>query len=152
MGIKGKRCVFEVIDGFHKQLDALIELNHKIRKSLSDDLGLNYAPADFAANFCTVRCDIGRMTGKSEYIRNRANSRSLVIAAGENQRMCDFGEVGFDVFTALQIVHGATKKKTPYEMIYIDNPYFVFKRVPAEVIYSLLAVEGEHQTFVLLGE
>ena len=139
-----------IYNQFHDAIDNLRALNLEHRKAM-----LEYAPqmsmAYFAAEFCTVKADIGRRTGKTEYIRDRATQDDLIIAANRTISRNLFSGLPAQVLTPDDLERKAIGGAIPYfRTIFIDEPEMVLRRTSLRNIYMMLARDNE-QTFVMLG-
>lgn len=131
------------IKHFHTLIDVLILLNVSNRESTNEKKLL---PADvYLKQFCTVKCDIGREAGKTSYIKQRADEKSLVIVSTNFA----YNKVAFDVVTARQIKNGRLCGKQPYAKIFIDNPSSVFKLISEDDIYKEIAHNGFYDQIVI---
>jgi len=137
---------------YHKLIDSLIELNRENRELLPDDIRLMSDPCKFAAEYCTVKCDIGRNTGKTEYIKRRSKKTDAIVACNGfmMDRYCG-DEVGATIFAPFELRFSRCKKIKPYEVIYIDGPIDVFMQLDKNRIYEIFASADIDQTFVFLG-
>ena len=141
----------EISNKFHKQLDDLIKLHIEYRKtSFLREVEISMSPVAFAMECGTVKCDIGRQTGKTEYIRRYADSESLVIVSTKNEAG-EYAGSDFDVFSVMQIMDNKVRKKSFYKMIYIEEPTLVFRKVEANSLYGELVDKYQQQVFVQLG-
>jgi hypothetical protein len=137
--------VSENFDAYAKAIDGLIELNQSRRK-LFNQKDLMF-PVEFAQEFCVVRCDIGRRSGKTEYIRSRAKKDDLVIAHSESSLDVSYRDLVCETKSARNLRNLKPKR---FNMIFIEEPSFVFDRFSMSDIFGLLVRDAD-QTFVLLG-
>ena len=148
MGLPGDAVSGNDYLEFARCLDSLIALNIKHRKSLPD-LSKELSIIAYAQELCTVRCDIGRRTGKTRYIKERADKNSLVVVANRAVLETCFRDVNFEVKTAFQLERrsmGFEAKKN----IYVDEPKLVFHDIDELTFYKSFARNSD-QTFILLG-
>lgn len=162
--------MIKITDKFHNQIDTLIQLHNDYRDALPDSIEKSLSASEFAIEFGTVKCDIGRRIGKSEYVKRRANTKTLMgyarkwlkprksrantktLVVVPNQDMAKkYFRLGIDVLTVQQVANGATINRKAYETIFIEEPTFVFQIVPAVEVYQHLAKPGVRQVFVQLG-
>lgn len=135
-------------DDFHATLDTLLRLNREHRDEAK--AWATHLPAlDWAEDFCTVTCDIGRRTGKTEWIKRTATEEDLIVVP--------------DLYVAQQWYKGQTRatvvsartldrevRGRKFKTVFVDEPRFVFEVIRRDEFYSLLAVDPD-MTFVLLG-
>jgi hypothetical protein len=134
--------------GYADLLDRLIALNQSNRQR-AFNLWPACLPAEWAMSFATVRCDVGRRSGKSTLIKSRATDRDLIVVANELVRRTSFADAGgVTVVTPSRV--DATGKGKRFRTIYVDEPSLVFRSIPQRHLYSALARDSE-QTFILLG-
>lgn len=133
-------------------VDSLVHLSWERRHALPRTIREDLPPAIYAREYCSVACDIGRQTGKSEYIRRNAGKGCLVVVGTVAEKKPFSGkDVPFDVSTAHDIMDNKEITIPAYKTIFVDEPARVFGIVPIAVFYKLLALPETEQTFVLLG-
>lgn len=146
--------IIEVKDKFVATIDNLLILNKEFRQVINPATRQIASPAEYAFEFCTVACDVGRRIGKSHYIQQHADDTSLVVVATERHRLLVEAR-GFDVLTAEQVeaddFDDKVLGKKIYKTIFVDEPSLVFKKIDRHDFYFKLARSGEDQTFILLG-
>ncbi|MRR51673.1 MAG: hypothetical protein EG825_12295 [Rhodocyclaceae bacterium] len=135
------------MDKFHAIVDALIALNMDARNRFSTCC--DFSREEWAKTFCTVTCNIGRMTGNSEFIKRRARPGDMVVVIDGNVRDHLFNGINCEVATARQINKGDVWPR--FKTIYVDEPAYVFRILDLKRFYSLLADGSQEQTFVMLG-
>lgn len=133
-------------DQYHKAIDELISLNLANRTKLAEYIPM-MSPAEWALEFCTVRCDIGRRTGKSEYIKARAKDGDLIIVQNFKTKLHLFSKVPCDVETPKTLRGNKLKR---FGTVFVDEPSLVFRVMSPNDLFTLLAHDSE-QTFVMLG-
>ncbi|MGO1069225.1 hypothetical protein [Lysobacter sp. CA199] len=131
-------------------LDFLTVANETFRASLQPHVRGLYHPKDWARHHCTVQLDIGRRCGKTRYIQERADRSSLVVVP--NRAMASALHPGrkYPTVAAGDLRRWMRDRPKPAR-VFIDEPRYVFERLPAESLYELLADASIDQTFVLLG-
>jgi hypothetical protein len=135
---------------FHAIIDQLVMLN-KVNRKRNDHLTDSMPPAYFAREFCTVSCNIGRQTGKTEYVKLHATDQDIVIVSSTLLRELHKG-APYRVIAPYEILDMTRGSKfCRYENIYIEEPTYVAKDVKLSDIYRELVVDSG-QTFILLGE
>ena len=130
---------------FYPVIKILLILNKKNRQRFPKNI---YRVEDYALEFCTVKCDIGRQTGKSEYIKTHADASSVVIVM--NNRMKQNFSIPnrkFELRSPSDLLNNPQKE---FKTIYIDEPTYVFKKISVSKLYSLLS-KNYDQTYIWLG-
>lgn len=135
-------------DTFHSAIDAMVMANQYFRLARANVQSF-YSPVEWATQHATVRSDIGRQTGKSEYIRRRAKPGDLVIAFSLEIRAAKFERMPCTVITAKELA-GWSIAPERFQTIYVDEAALVFGTASAAHMYLALA-QGYDQPFVLLG-
>lgn len=137
---KRKECYNE----FFKLADDLIELNKKRRKFFNANIPIEY----YTKEYCTVKIDIGRISGKTEYILRNINSDDLLI-------VFSYGVKSFlkkqerlknvRIITADELIYS-----NRYNNIWVDNASYIHKKINIDILYSKFSHSRE-QTFIFLG-
>ena len=135
------------INIFHALLDAIVALNILNRDSINET---QYPINIYLKEFCTIKCNIGRQTGKTSYIKLRADENSLVIVC--NYQLDSYFD-NIDIVTSDQIKNGIFHDiKRLYTKVFIDEPSYVFKDISVDVLYKeLAAVSSSDTTIIQLG-
>jgi hypothetical protein len=136
---------------FKLLLDGLIAFNQDRRAAetlVSREIRNQYAPNQFAENFCTVACDAGRQTGKTEYIKQSADTNSLVIVPSMKHGRAWFGNKPCFTVCTEKMLHRIAAERT-FSTIYVDEPRYALS--DRSMMYQLLARRDADQTFILLG-
>jgi hypothetical protein len=141
----------KAMNELHKLINQLIALNHKNRESISEDT-IKALPVDsFCREYCTVKIDIGRQTGKSKYIHANSDKKTLIVVRKHDHRR-EYLESQALVLTVNEIISGRHLAKPPFETIYFDEPAFLFRgQYEIDQIYHLLSRPLIRQTFIHLG-
>lgn len=106
----------------------------------------------WAEEYCTVHIDVGRQMGKTSYIIKHADTRDLVITATFNMKQyIQSATLNPTVLCVSEIMRRAVQSLPLFEIIYIDEPAYVFGLVKQRDLYQKL-VKEQDQTFVLLGK
>ena len=137
------------MDSYHSIIDQLVALNMEHRKRHFAQRE-HISPEAWAREFATVRCDIGRRSGKSGYIKLRAKELDLIVAPNMIIAQHVFARAPCDVITPTNVMKLAPGRARQYKTIFIDEPALVFHAVPAEELYFKLS-NDDGQTFILLG-
>jgi hypothetical protein len=135
----------EDFDEFHSAITQLIALNKRFRPI---EQRLNLSVSNWAEEFCTIKCDIGRQSGKSSYINNVAEEGDLIVVMNQHLKN-QLANTKCEIMTASGISRSHINGKV-YNTIFVDEPGFVFGLVERTKFYDYLAHNGE-QTFVMLG-
>jgi hypothetical protein len=109
-------------DKFHQAIDTLIEINKSNKTEFNKSLNFDRVSDElYKKEFCTVKVDIGRRSGKTEYIKRNAKANDLIIAP----KLI----TGRFLYEGLNYVSANTLKfesllveKALYNNIYIDEP------------------------------
>ena len=130
---------------FDDAIKILILLNKKNRNRTNN---LIYSFSDYAQEYCTVKCDVGRQIGKSTYIKTHADALSVVVVMNDRMKQNFFiSNRKFDLRTPSDLLNNPQKE---YETIYIDEPRFVFRSISVSTFYDLLS-KSYNQTYIWLG-
>lgn len=138
-------------DQHKKLIDNLVKLNLKFRASVVDKIeGLG--KYNFAMEYATVKCDIGRQVGKTTYIKEKLekNKNAIVIVNSSNASL-NYKSIkdqclifkGRDSLNAFNVPNLETIKT-----VYIDDASWNDK---LELIYEVFTQDDIERTFVLLG-
>lgn len=127
---------------FFGAVDELVAINREMRKERAAT-GWDVDIEVWVQEFCVVSCDVGRGSGKSEYIRRRAKEGDLVVTFGERE----FRDVPFQVLTGVQVYRVDGQR---FNTIFVDEPGLVFREITRETLFGLLTHDRE-QTFIMLG-
>lgn len=130
---------------FARALDFLIGLNlqNQYRFSTQETF---ISKQQWCKEFATVRCDIGRQSGKTSYIKSRATIGDLVIISKYAQKKMFMHPIpSAHVITHSELeVTGAIWPR--YCRIYIDEP----GTLNLDLVYDIFARDNR-QLFVILG-
>lgn len=146
---------YEESDKFHHCIDELIKINLAFREKARPHFE-KISPQLWLRDFCTVIVDIGRQTGKTEYICRRATKDDLVITYSMvSANKFPDGRI-FEVVSAESADFRKTLLANKYKRIFIDEAGLVFRLMSFNDIlrhYSdkKLVVDLENTTFILLG-
>ncbi len=140
----------ELIDEYFEILDRLIEINKLRRKEIGDNMRNMIGSLRYIDEYCTIKSDIGRQTGKSEYVRRRGNKNTLVIVTKAAYKA---NYKGFDgtVMSPMEIMNGGLRGIERFETIFIEEPSFTLKKVSKDQLYNELVDNTKEQTFIWLG-
>lgn len=128
-------------DEFQSCVDMLVELNKKRRESFYD-LECSMATHAFIKEFCCVHVNIGRRSGKTEYINKRATDDDLVIAPLVRMGLLYKGKNFY-----IENDKENSFKGRIFRNIYIDEP-----KLNQYGIEHYLKFGNTKSTFILLGE
>ncbi len=135
---------------FFDMVDGMITYNERSRKPISH-LSNSMNPVHYAMEFCTVKVDVGRRTGKTEYVKRRADEYSLVIVHNNNLTKGYPDHIIVVSITELVGHNGVFFGRIKPRTIYIEEPQMVFRTIPQHELYYRLVDEIYDQTFILLG-
>jgi hypothetical protein len=138
---------------FHKLIDGLISLNKANRIKLKNGLD-GCDPVMYAIELCTVRCDIGRRTGKTEYIKQNAGKSDLIVTSSQMLKSSLFANMPCDVITMgdLNKPEWLLGKSGDFKTIWVDEPFMIFDSHKALTeFYIRICRQGKDQTFVFMG-
>lgn len=136
---------------FFDMVDEMVRINKRRRSVLPKHVPQSISPVQFAVEFCTIKCDVGRRTGKTEYVKQRADQYSLVIV--HNKQLTKGYPANIIVKSIGELTgqnsvrFGRIKPRT----IYIEEPEMVFRTMPQHELYYRIMDGNYDQTFVLLG-
>lgn len=147
-------------NNFDKAVKMLIKQNQENRKNFHSKIYDFNFPSMFISELCTVHVNIGRATGKTQFIKNNATKDDLVIAYSRNvYEDCSkhnyhilFAQ-GSNISHFTDAIRGLRIKN-----IYIDEPELVCKTlgIKLEEIYNIIwnrhLFIDEIPTFILLGK
>jgi hypothetical protein len=149
---------------YQQLIDELFILNKIHRSRVKKEI---FSKQHYAKEFCTIKCDIGRQTGKTTYILNRSTENDLIITHSYSAATRLMGRTQAKVTTIdilmNDLIDNSNSKITTidilmndlidnsnskiYETIYIDEPTMSLKNI--DIYYFL--VKNYEQTFVFLG-
>lgn len=144
-----------VYDNFFILVDGLIELNKRMRiknVNLYNIIGLKY----YLKEYCTVKIDVGRQSGKSEYIAKNSTNNDLIITFNINMKkiFTDIKHVNIPDKNIISIQSLYNKKEEyggrTYNNIWMDEASFISKNNNIDFLYDVLG-KNENQTFIFLG-
>lgn len=138
-------------------LSLMIEANQAIRKEFPEAKEQIDTPY-YLAEFCTIRLNIGRRTGKTQYIKDNSNINSCVIVPKEDWarnlygvRSGNVNNDGLMVLTICNLLANPKDKYNKYTTIYIDEPSFVFPDNDTHRFYAKIANPHLDQTIIMVG-
>jgi hypothetical protein len=108
----------------------------------------------YAIELCTVRCDIGRRTGKTEYIKQNAGKSDLIVTSSQMLKSSLFANMPCDVITMgdLNKPEWLLGKSGDFKTIWVDEPFMIFDSHKALTeFYIRICRQGKDQTFVFMG-
>lgn len=140
----------EIIDEYFEILDRLIEINKLRREEIHVNIKNIIGSRHYIDEYCTIKCDIGRQTGKSEYVRRRGNEHTLVILPklAYKAHYKDFEGM---ISSPRQIMNGGMRGIESFETVIIEEPSLVFETVSKYELYNELVDNSKEQTFIILG-
>lgn len=138
---------------FSETVDMMVAYSHQRRMDMAAQVVHTMSPVQYAMDFCTVKVDAGRRTGKTTYVKQRADGHDLVIVHNNNNNLTKGYPDHIIVVSITEIARwndmfrGARKPRT----VYIEEPQMVFRTIPQPDLYYRLVDEIYDQTFILLG-
>ena len=147
-------------NNFDKAVKMLIKQNKENRKNFSSQIYSFNFPSMFLSELCTVRINIGRATGKTQFIKDNATREDLIIAYSESTYKDYIRNKSHIIFTKgsninkfIDLIRGLRIKN-----IYIDEPELVCSAlsITLEELYNIVwdrhLFVDELPTFILLGK
>jgi hypothetical protein len=132
---------------FHEVIDLLISLNLTLR---DEDTRHALPLVQWLKECCTVHCNIGRRSGKTNYIKSRATINDIVIVHNHQMKKYLLNET-FRVFEPNEL----RRKDMAWDMfsgiVFVDEPALVFKEIGRDLLYEILSVKHP-KLFLMLGE
>jgi hypothetical protein len=143
-------------NGFFMAIDNLVALNIGFRQLQDPDYRRSMHPAQYAFEHCTVQLNIGRHTGKTEYIKRNAVEGALVVVPNEVMRR-EFLRSIKDSTSKAYVVNASTTEHLindlshrKFNFILIDEPSLLSDEA-ISAIYQFTAKADLDQIYVLLG-
>lgn len=140
----------EIIDEYFEILDRLIEINKLRREEIHVNIKNIIGSQHYIDEYCTIKCDIGRQTGKSEYVRRRGNKNTLVIVTKSAYKV-HYKDFEGMVLSPIEIMNGGLRGMERFETIFIEEPSFTLKKVSKDQLYKEIVDITKEQTFIWLG-
>jgi len=143
-------------EGFHKIVDSLVEYNQYLRKRAMKCVGEEgMSPVMFALEFCVVRVDCGRRSGKTSYVRKNADENSLVVITNPDRGgYIAYRNINAAVEPSSYVVIVKSEDFTRYSRVYIDEPLFSHEyptqKIISEIASGAKTLDGI-PTFIVLG-
>lgn len=149
---------YKTENSFFRVIDELVALNLSFRSLLPEGTRESMTASQFAYDFCTVHVNIGRGTGKTEYMK-RTLSEGVVVVVHDNQTRMRLlketkGANGAYIVNggnANPVAFGADLSIRRPTFIIIDEPHLISDEVIG-TIYNIVARRDMEQVFILLGE
>lgn len=141
---------------YEQQLEVLIgtavAMNLINRKRFQLDYNPAYSPYAYAREFCTVRLDIGRQTGKTTYIKESIRGTDdICIVQSKRRNNWQLYPNVFETNDILRNKNIFSRLRVMPRRIYVDDASFL-RPIELETIWMDLAdPRVEEQTFILLG-
>lgn len=136
---------------FENILFKLIELNHQNRDGKEARIMLS--PQQWAYEYGTINCNIGRQTGKTRFITENCTVNDVIIVPNHQMKKQYLQyNVHAKLMTAAELMREQTERihRLEFDTIYVDEPFFVFNQIKPALFYDAL-VHGYGQTFIFLG-
>lgn len=130
-------------------LDELVEINKKNRRDKK------FLPLDnYISCYCTIKFNIGRQTGLTTWIKNRAVEGDIIIVPNQEMIRYSYRDVlnKRDVITTDFLKdHIGQYSCIDYNNIYIDNASYIDDGDLYQLMHFILPRNDIEQTFFLLG-
>lgn len=141
---------FTEIQSFY---DTLISLNEKLRDQVSFERDKKLAwlgSEHYHKEFATISCNLGKQTGKTEYIKNKLlEGSSVCFVNNDRERNATYKDFTNSCFTIPKTYQSFRGLKLPkgLKYIFIDNAsWFDYS-----VIYDIISNTGKEYTIICLG-
>lgn len=142
-----------------KILSSMIEANQEIRNQFPE-IRKEIEYAYYLKEFCTLKLDVGRRTGKTQYIIDNGNAASCVVVRNQdwagtlyNARAGTTTDSGLMVITFNQLITSPKGKYITYNTIYVDEPYMTLPNSKDRYkFYERIANPTLDQTIIMLGQ
>ena len=136
-------------DQYKKLINLMVKLNLKYRDLAKKESLGKY---NFAMEYATVKCDIGRQVGKTTYIKEQLEkNKNSIVVVNNRQLNSNFKTIKSQAITVNRYssikefdIENLDKIKT----VYIDDASWNDK---VELIYEIFTQDDIERTFVLLG-
>jgi hypothetical protein len=141
----------EIFETFFNILDNIVKLNKINRKSkkwIKNEIGLY----SYFREYCTIKLDIGRQIGKTQWIKRRYKKEDIIVVSKEELKKKYIYD-GFNrknIVTAYKIKHGSCRGKKCNDIYVDDCSYMINKIINLNDLYIELG-NNIDQTFILLG-
>lgn len=138
----------------HAVLDVMVALNKALREKTKEHKGF-YNPKQYALELGSISFDLGRQSGKTHWIGERAIPGDLVLTINENfashLRRTVLRE-GVEVFSVNSLKWKMMGKERKFLNVFVDEPSFAFRKhnIGKRDIIDILAVDYD-QTFFFIG-
>lgn len=142
---KKYKCYFKLLDG-------IIDLNRSNRnKKLKNTIGL----IPYSVEYCTIKFDIGRQTGKTEYIIRNTKKDDIIIVLHSRMLYNVIEKVDCNVITIQEVIDKHIPLG-PFNNIWVDNysylsQYQDIMNYIRDKIYNIFIDRRVEQTFIFLG-
>lgn len=141
---------------FHALMDLMISLNHSRRRTIDPVIEKSLGPSNYLREFCTVHVNIGRCTGKTSYIVDRATKQDLIVTTNYAQadwlRKSEGVSAKVVPLTAFNSLNDSLRGHR-FEAVYFDEPGHAFEgtNIRKSYFYEMAAFFRVH-TIVMFGE
>lgn len=136
-----------IFNAYHNVVEQLITANQQFRKEIFNQDKEHYSPMEFARLLGTVKCDIGRMTGKTSYLAQQLeNKNTLMVTLDTRRKRWVKTPHRNRLFTVSEVVRGKADNLL-CDTVLIDDASLI---AVMPLIYEKLATDYK-KTFLLLG-
>jgi len=137
---------------FDKAVDLLIKENKQNRdknkknvKGISDVL--------YLISLCTVHCNIGRGTGKTNYIGTHATTDDIIVVPNFYLKKPFLKKHGQHMENNIFAINQLEKiRGLAFSNVYVDEPALCFKNYDKVEFYRDIARSGGEHTIIMFGE
>jgi hypothetical protein len=134
---------------FEKLVEDAIALNELLRRDLEPARIEYLGDWRYAREHCTVRIDVGRHCGKTEYIKRRALAEDVIVCSTGAMKRA-FSISHGRVYSASELLY-MNEETLSARRVYIDDPTAGFSHCNPDSIVRRFK-HASQSTFVLLGE
>lgn len=145
----------EIIKKHHELIDVMIDMNQLMRSMNRVKLA-GIDPIQYAVQFCTVRLNVFRGIGKTQYIVDNVTEKDVIIVKDDHAKKYMYSRLAIRPIIDIQSA-AMIKNRTlgycgdSYEKIYVDDPIMCFDSRSMFEFYGKFVDGGIQQTFILLG-
>jgi hypothetical protein len=142
----------EIIKKHHELIDVMIDMNQLLR-SMNRVILAGIDPTQYAIQFCTVRLNVFRGIGKTQYIVDNVTAKDLIVVKDEQMKQLVVSRLNGKEFNILSasMIKNMGRFSQSFEKIYVDEPIMCFDSRSMFEFYGKFVDGGIQQTFILLG-
>lgn len=138
----------EYYNEFCSLADNLIELNRKRRKSFDCNIPIYH----YTREYCTVKIDIGRISGKTEYILRNIDKNDLLIVRNYSVKLFLKNQERLKNVRIITVneLNSTFIYSNKFNNIWVDDASYIYEKSFFGFLYMKLS-HSKDQTFILLG-